>query len=121
MIDILAASITVAALLAAAWALFLLVADRRVRLPLLALLALVELALLVQAVVGFARLLTTDRDVSGLSFGGYLVGSLLVLPIAVTFAMGERSRWAAGVVLVGCVTVPVMVLRLQQIWSGPGA
>jgi hypothetical protein len=120
-IDFLLAAITITALLAAAWALLLLVADRRLGLALFGLLAVLEFALLVQAVAGVVQLLGTDRAVERLSFVGYLVGSLLILPIATVVALAERSRWAGGVLLVRCLTIPVMVLRLQQIWAGTGA
>lgn len=119
MIDVLPVAVTIGALACALWALVLLVTDRPPRL-LLALLAVVELGLLIQAVIGVVLLAGTERPVSAVSFLGYLLGALLVLPLGVVFAMGERSRWAAGVLAVASLTVPVMVLRLQQIWSGTG-
>jgi hypothetical protein len=36
------------------------------------------------------------------------------------WAVGERSRWGASVLAVGCLSVPVMILRLAQIWAGHG-
>jgi hypothetical protein len=71
-------------------------------------------------VAGVVNLTGTDRDVDGLSFGGYLLGSLFVLPIGGFWALAERSRWGPGVLVVACLAVPVMVLRMQQIWAGTG-
>lgn len=122
MIGVLATGLVVAALVAAAWALVLLVlgqkVQRRVLLPLLGYLALVEVALVVQAVTGLVNLARTDREVAGLTFGGYLLGSLLILPVGALVALAERSRWAAGVLLVACLTVPVMIVRMNQVWAG---
>ena len=123
MIDALSTTLTYVALGAALWALVLLIADkplqplRRSSLAVLGLLALLELGLLVQTVLGFVRMFGTDRELDKLTFGGYLVGSLVVLPLAVFWALAERSRWGPGVLLVGCLAIPVLILRLNQIWS----
>jgi len=122
-IDALSTTLTYVALGAALWALVLLIADkplqplRRSSLAVLGLLALLELGLLVQTVLGFVRMFGTDRELDKLTFGGYLVGSLVVLPLAVFWALAERSRWGPGVLLVGCLAIPVLILRLNQIWS----
>ncbi|WP_245572611.1 hypothetical protein [Actinokineospora enzanensis] len=108
---------------AACWALVLVILDRP---PLpgrpdgyayLGLLVLVELGLLGQAVIGFVQLASTDRDVSGLSFGGYLLGALLILPVAVFWSFAERTRWGTAVLVIGALVVPVMIVRLNQIWT----
>lgn len=81
-------------------------------------LALLELGLVVQLVAGIVRLVGTDRDVSGLVYVGYLVGILLVVPAAVVWSAAERSRSGTAVLAVALVLVPVLSLRLQQIWAG---
>lgn len=124
MIDSLALALTVAALVAAAWALLLvalnkpLTLDTKLTLGIAGLALLLELGLLVQAVIGIVRLVGTDRELSGATFVGYLVGPLVVLPLAGLWAVAERSRWGASVLAVGFLSVPVMILRLQQIWAG---
>lgn len=126
MIDALSTTLTFVALGAALWALVLMIANKPLQplrwygLGLLGLLTLLELGLLVQTVVGFVRLFGTDRGLDKLTFGGYLVGSLVVLPLAVFWALAERSRWGPGVLLVGCLAIPVLILRLNQIWSANG-
>ncbi len=84
---------------------------------LLAALALVEIGLLVQLVVGIAQLFTADRDVPAFTFVGYLLGVLVVLPIGVVWSLGEKSRSGTAVLLVATGVVPVLILRLQQIWA----
>jgi len=51
------------------------------------------------------------------AYVGYLVGSLLVLPAAFVWSVGERSRSGTGVLLVAVVVVPVLFLRLHQLWG----
>ncbi|MVA75554.1 hypothetical protein GC722_05860 [Auraticoccus sp. F435] len=84
---------------------------------LLALLGLVELGLLAQLVTGFVLMASTDAP-AGLTFAVYLVGVLLILPAGTAWALADRSRAGAGVLVVACVTVPAMILRMHQVWSG---
>ena len=106
------------ALAGAAWAAVLMVLDRPLGDPLFWLLAAVELGLLAEVAGGSVALTRTDRDVDAVTFVGYLATIWLVLPVGVAWAASEKSRWGSGVLLVACLTVAVMVLRLQQLWAG---
>lgn len=124
MIDVLPTVLTVLALAGAAYA-GLLIALNKALLPLTKpswglvwSLAVLEVGLLVQAVIGIAALLGTDRDIERLSFLGYLLGPAVILPVAVVWSAAERTRWSAGVLVVACLSVPVMIVRLGQIWAG---
>lgn len=81
---------------------------------------LLEVALLAQLVVGIVALIGTDRPVSGITFVGYLVGSLLILPIGAFWSLVERSRWGPGVLGVAFLVIPVLILRLSTIWNPGG-
>ena len=120
MIGVLATALTIAALVCAAWSVGLVVLNRTINTVTLGLLALLELGLLVQAVTGIVNLATTDRQVSGATFVGYLIGSLIILPAAVYWALGERTRWGTAALIVGCLVVPVMIVRMNQIWGHTG-
>ncbi|RKT57327.1 hypothetical protein [Saccharothrix australiensis] len=126
MIDSLAVALTVPALVVAVWAVLLAVLDKPLTLdtkPTLGIagaVLLLEVGLLAQAVVGVVRLVGLDRDISGPTFVGYLFGPVLVLPLAGFWALAERSRWGAAVLAVGCLSVPVMIVRAQQVWAGHG-
>ncbi|WP_158853750.1 hypothetical protein [Saccharothrix deserti] len=126
MIQVLATALTVVALVAALWSLVLAIANRPVTLatkPTLGLagvVVLLEVGLLAQAVVGVVNVLGTDRELDRATFIGYLIGAAVVLPLGAFWALGERSRWGAGVLAVACLSVPVMILRLNQIWAGHG-
>lgn len=118
MIGPLATGLIIAALLVAAWCLVLVLRDRPINDPTLGLLVLLEVGLLVQAVIGIIKLVNTDRDVSGVTFVGYQLGGLVILPIAVFWSLAERTRWGTGVLVVGCLVIPVVITRMNQIWHG---
>jgi predicted transcriptional regulator len=126
MIEVLATALTVVALVAAAWSLVLAIANRPITLatkPTLALagvVVLLEVGLLVQAVAGVVNVLGTDRELDRVTFVGYLIGAAVVLPLGAFWSLAERSRWGAGVLTVACLSVPVMILRLNMLWSGHG-
>jgi hypothetical protein len=42
----------------------------------------------------------------------------VIVPVAALWALAERSRWGPGVLVIGCLAVPVMILRLGQVWHG---
>ncbi len=81
-------------------------------------LALLELGLLAQLVIGLVQLGGEHAGVNVAAYVGYLVGSLVILPVAFAWSVGERSRAGTGVLLVGVVVIPVLFLRLHQLWSG---
>jgi hypothetical protein len=124
MVEVLATVLVVSALAVAAWAAVLVlvgrpvVIDRWHGLTLFGGAAVVELGLLAQTAVGFVNLAGTDRQVDGLTFGGYLVGILLVLPLAGFWSLAERTRWGPAVMVVGCLVITVLIVRLGQIWDG---
>lgn len=117
MVPALAAVLIAASLVVAGWAAVAAARDRRVSGPQLVVAAGVEAVLLVQAAVGAVLLARGDRDIDGLTFAGYLLTSVLVLPAGALWAIGERSRWGNGVLAVAGVVAAVLVLRLLQVWS----
>lgn len=124
MIDVLPTVLTVLALACAAWSLALIALNqpllplKKLSWGLVSLLAVLEVGLLVQAVAGVVALFGTDRELDRLSFVGYLVGPALIVPVAVVWSAAERTRWSAGVLVVACLSVPVMIVRLGQLWAG---
>ena len=95
----------------------LIVRDRRPGPVTYVLLALVEVGLVAQLVIGLSRVFDDHRGVSVATYVGYLVGALLILPLAAGWAWAERTRSGTGVLLVGVLVVPVLFLRLHDIWS----
>jgi hypothetical protein len=80
----------------------------------------VEVALVVHAVAGIARLARDGDGVSGVTYVGYLIAILLVLPAGWLWAASERNRGGTGVLLVAVLLVPFLLLRTSQVWSAGG-
>jgi hypothetical protein len=82
-------------------------------------LALVQLGLLVQLVLSIVLVIGGDRAKQDtVEFFAYLIVALLVPLAAALWALIERTRWSTVVIGVGALTVAVMLVRMQQIWTG---
>ncbi|GIH70195.1 hypothetical protein [Sphaerimonospora thailandensis] len=103
-----------AALLLALLALITAIRDRPMGVALLAGLAVVELALLVQAGLAVAEVGQVRERAT---FIGYLAGTVVIPPAAVWWGRAERTRWGPGVIAVAAFTVAVMTGRLLQLWN----
>lgn len=82
----------------------------------LGLLALIEVGLVVQLVLGIRQVPDAPAGVSVATYVGYLVASLVVLPLAVGWSWAERSRGGTATILVALVVVPYLFVRLYQVW-----
>ena len=109
--------LSVVALVVALWLVVLIIRDVEPDDYLYGALALIEVGLLVQLVLGLIQVAGDHGHVNVAAYVGYLVGSVLVLPIAFVWSIGERTRAGTGVLLVAVVVVPVLFLRLQQLWG----
>jgi hypothetical protein len=121
MIDPLQILLIVVSLLFAAVAAVHVALDRPTGGLLLGMAAVLELGLLAQAVIGIGQLVSGDRDVNGTVFVGYLLATLLFLPLATLWALGERTRGGTAVLVVAGLVLPVLVVRIQQVWTPSGA
>lgn len=77
----------------------------------------VEVGLLVQLVWGVARLFG-EQDVEIVTYVGYLVGALLLIPVGFVWSASEKSRSGTSVLLVCVLVIPFLLLRLHDIWVG---
>ena len=80
-------------------------------------LGLLELGLVAQCVIGLVQVVRDAPDISTATFLGYLVGVLAIVPAAVLWSLGEKTRAATGVLLLATLVVPFLILRLEIIWS----
>lgn len=78
-----------------------------------------ELALVVQGVVGVVRWVGAHRQ-DGALFIPYLLTAVLVMPLGLFWAVGERSRYGTGVLAAAAATEVVLVLRTYQVWTSGG-
>jgi hypothetical protein len=121
MIDPLQTLLIVVSLLFAAVAAVHVVLDRPTGRLLLGIAAVLELGLLAQAIIGIGQLVSGTRAVNGAVFVGYLLGALVFLPLATLWALGERTRGGTAVLVVAGLVLPVLVVRIQQVWTPAGA
>jgi hypothetical protein len=80
--------------------------------------ALIEVGLLDVALTGALRLGDGAHPREYATFIGYLIATLLVLPLGTVLARLEPTRWGSVIMAVAAVVVPVLLLRLHQLWSG---
>jgi hypothetical protein len=99
------------------WALIWAALDRPVRMGHLVLGGVLEALLVIQAIVAAARLIGGTRPESTGTFVGYLIGSLLVLPLGVLWALEERTRWSSVVLAIAGLTLVIVVLRMDAVWD----
>jgi len=116
-----ASVVIVASLLMAGWSVILLLINRPPGRLLLIGAGALEVLLLVLAIGGIVQMAASDRDFARLEFVGYLAACVAIVPAAVWWIRDEKSRAAAGVLTVVFLVVPVLVVRVQQVWAGPGA
>lgn len=123
MIEVLAAVLTYLALALAVWSAALTVVNKPIELRewhglwLYGLVLVLEVGLLAQLVVGIVQLATDDRRIETATFLGYLITMVLIPPVAGFWALLERTRWGPVVMVVACLTIPVLVIRLRQVWE----
>jgi hypothetical protein len=78
--------------------------------------ALVELATVVQSLIAGARLAGGFRPAELATTIGYLLGIVLLVPIAWFWANTERTRFSGMVLAVAAMGVLAMTLRLLVLW-----
>ncbi|MFM1993712.1 MAG: hypothetical protein RL537_401 [Actinomycetota bacterium] len=79
----------------------------------------VELSLFVQLAVSTGIVLAgAQAQVSTVEFFGYLLVALLIPPAAVIWALAEQSRWSTVVMGFASLTIAIMLIRMNQIWTG---
>lgn len=99
-------------------AVFYALRDRLINDGILLILAILEVALIVQVVVGVSRLGGLAQEKT--TFAAYLLTLPFVPPFTALLAIKEKSRWAMVTVAVGSGAVAVMTVRLGQIWAQYG-
>ena len=79
---------------------------------------LVELLLLAQLVIALIAPGLGNHPVGSVPlFYVYLISGLLIPPLAVFWALIERTRWSTVVLGVAAFAIAVMVVRMAQIWT----
>jgi hypothetical protein len=109
--------LSVLCLLVAVLLVVLIVRDRRPGRVTYTLLAVLEIGLVAELVLGLVRVFGDHEGVSVAPYVGYLVGALVILPLAAGWAWAERTRNGTAVLLVGVLVLPVLFVRLHDLWA----
>ncbi len=86
----------------------------------LGLVLLVQLGFVVLGVVCVVAWIGGTTPAQPAVFLAYLVACLLTPPAIVWWGRGEPGRWGSGVIAIGLLVLAVLVVRLQQVWTGVG-
>lgn len=119
MISTLATVLIAAGLVLAAFGVLNAARDRAPGLVLLGGAAAVELGLLAQGIIAVVAMVGGERPEQTGLFVAYVIGGLLMLPVAGLWAISERNRWSSVVIAVAGLAFTVLIVRMQMIWQGP--
>lgn len=79
--------------------------------------AVIEVGILIQMITAAALLAGAHSVADLLTFWGYLITALLLLPGAAVWAIAERTKWSSVVLLVAALAIAAMQLRVVQLWG----
>ena len=91
--------------------------NKRINRWVLALVAVLEVALLVLTLQLAMAWIGGNSPEQPVVLLAYLVVVLVAAPGTVWWGAAEPGRWGTGVVCVACLLIPVLLVRLQQVWD----
>jgi hypothetical protein len=117
MIDALAYAVIALAAVAVIWGLITAVINRPPGKAQLLYAAGLEIVTVVQSIIAATRLAAGFRPVELATTIGYLIGIVILIPIAWFWANAERTRFSGIVLAVAALAVLAMTLRLLVLWT----
>ena len=120
MTGLFANAIIIASLLLAVWAAALALLNRGLSRWILLAASVLEVMLLAFLIGGIAQMGGARQDLPRAEFIGYLLACAAAVPLALWWVKGEKSRAASVVAAVVFLLMPILVIRVQQVWSGSG-
>ena len=115
-----ATAVIAASLVMAAWALVHVVIGRPMSRALHASQLVLVGLFTVLAIGGIVQMLGSDREFARLEFVGYLILAPLIPLGSWWWTKGDTTRIGSAIVLIVGLVMPVLVLRIQQVWAGGG-
>ena len=113
-------AVIVAGLLLALWSLVPAVRNRTLGASHWAGSGLVYALVCAEVIAGIVHLVQGAHPREYATFIGYLVAIFLILPLGTVLARLEPTRWGAVILTVAALVVSVLILRIDQLWSGVG-
>ena len=117
MISVLAYVVIGLALVSLVWGIVTAIADKPPGKAQLIYAAGVEAAVLVQSVIAAIRIIGGFRPAELATTIGYLIGIVVLIPLAWFWANVERTRFSGVVLAVAAAAVAAMTLRLLVLWT----
>jgi hypothetical protein len=109
-------TIIVVGLVVAGYALTMTALNRRMSVPLLVAVGVLEVLLLAEVGIIVAKLASGQRPAGLATLIGYLIAMPIVPVVAAFWGLVERSRWGPAVIAVAGLVAAVLMVRLHQIW-----
>ena len=120
MTGLFATIIIVASLAMAAWALVHLVLNRPMSRALHSSQLVIAALFILLAIGGIVQMIGSDRDFARAEFVGYLIVSPVIPIGSWWWTRGDRTRIGSAIIVVVGLVMPVLVARIQQVWTGGG-
>jgi hypothetical protein len=117
MIDVLAYALILLAGVAVIWGLVTAIANKPPGKTQLLYAAGVEVVTVIQSIIAAAKLAGGFRPVELATTIGYLIGIVILIPIAWLWANAERTRFSGIILAVAALAVLAMTLRLLVLWT----
>lgn len=114
-------AVSVGCLAVAVWAAVELIRNRPITNPLFYGVAGIEVLLVVLGLIAVGTMIAGDMPAELATFIGYLLTALILPPVGVVWAIMEKSRWGCGVIVIASLIIPVLILRMHQVWVTPGS
>ena len=115
----LAYSVVILAGVAMIWGLITAVANKPPGKAQLLFAAFLELVVVAQSLIAGFRLVAGFRPAELATTIGYLIGIVIMIPVAWLWANSERTRFSGVVLAVAALAVLGMTLRLLELWTPP--
>ena len=110
--------IMIAAFTVAVWALVHLITGRPMSRALHSSQLVLSALLVVLAIGGIVQMVATDRDFARMEFVGYVVLSPMIPIGSWWWTRGDSTRIGSAIIMVVALVLPMLVLRIQQVWAG---
>ncbi|GAA1450298.1 MULTISPECIES: hypothetical protein [Nocardiopsis] len=117
MVDWLTMTIQMVSLAMAGWCLVSTFRDRPMVVPHLVGMGVLWLLVLGQVGVSVAAMVGGDRPAETAMYVSYLATVALLPPACAVWGFMERSKWGPAVIAFACLILPVLFVRLEQLWS----
>ena len=117
MVEWLTMTIQMVSLAMAGWCLASTFRDRPMLVPHLIGMGLLWLLVIGQAVAAVVSVAGGERPAETAMFVSYLATAVLMPPACAVWGFMERSKWGPAVIAFACLILPVLFVRLEQLWS----